>query len=472
MDTPTEPAGPAGSDDARAKPAWLRRRNPAIAWAALLFAALGALLVGGPISATGTQTLPDGAASPSASAAQARGTPPTEGGAGWTREAAFRRELQTLLDGHGRAMLDRNKDAFLAGIDPRARAYRQRQARLFDAVADVPLSVWSYTVLDSGPALPAARRAALGPEAATARVELRHQIAGYDAIGVRHELVLTVAPRGDGWQLSADDDGREAPPATGLWDFGTVTVVKGKRSLVLGLGEASSLRRYAEETDAAIPAVSKVWGRDWPQRAVVVVPEDTAQMAKILGGKARDYARIAAVTTGVFDSAARKHSADRVVVNPATYPQLRSVGRRVVLTHEVTHVATRAVSDESVPLWLSEGFADYVGYREDVPVRVAAGELLGEVRTGRAPDRLPLPTDADFSSRTSNLTTAYERAWLACRFIADKWGQRRLIRFYTTVGASAADAPKAVTAALRQVLDTTPGEFRADWQAYVEDHAN
>jgi hypothetical protein len=473
METPTEPAGPAGSADARDKPAWFRRRYPAVGSAVVLFAALGALLVGGPISATGDQTLPDGAGTPTVSAAtEAQGAPPSEDD-GWTREAAFRRGLQSLLDGHGRAFLDRDKASFLAAIDPRARAYRERQARLFDAVADVPLSAWSYTVLGSGPALPAARRAKLGPDAATARVELRHRIAGYDAIEVRHELVLTVARRGDGWQLLADDDGRDAPPTTGLWDFGAVTVVKGKRSLVLGLGKAAALRRYAAEADAAIPAVSEVWGRKWPQRAVVVVPEDTKQMAALLGGKARDYARIAAVTTGVFDSAVRKNSADRVVINPATYPQLRSVGRRVVLTHEVTHVATRAVSDESVPLWLSEGFADYVGYRgADVPVRVAAGELLSEVRTGRAPSRLPLPTDADFSARTSDLTTAYERAWLACRFIADTWGQRQLIRFYATVGASDADAPEAVAGALRQVLQTTPGRFRADWQAYVEDHAN
>lgn len=478
-----EPAGPAdaGSRAARAmsrgqrrsrRQRRLRRRNPAVASVVLLFAALGALLVGGPIVATGTQTRSDGANSPgSSTAAQARSAPPAEGGDGWARGVAFRRGLQALLDERGKAMLNGDKEAFLAGVDPRAREYRRRQAKLFDAVADVPLSVWSYTVLGEGPPLKASRRAALGPDAVTARVEFRHKIAGYDAIDVRHEFVLTIAPRGEHWQIIADSDGK-TPPATGLWDFGPVTVVEGSRSLVLGLDKAAALRRYAEEVDAAIPAVSQVWGRQWPQRAVVVVPEDTKQMAAILGGKPLDYTRIAAVTTGVFDSSARKRSADRIVLNPATYPQLRSIGRRVVLTHEVTHVATRAISDESVPLWLSEGFADYVGYlREAVPVRVAAGELLSEVRTGRAPKRLPLPTDADFSARASKLATAYERAWLACRFIADTWGQRALIRLYTAVGASDEEAPAAVATGLREVLDTTPAQFRAEWQAYVADHA-
>jgi hypothetical protein len=469
-----EPAGPAAASSraARLKRRRLRRRNPAVASVVLLFAALGALLVGGPIVATGTQVRSDGTHSSGSSAAQARSAPPADGGDGWARDVAFRRGLQALLDERGKAMLNGDKEAFLAGVDPRAREYRRRQAKLFDAVAAVPLSVWSYTVLGKGPSLTASRRAALGQDAVTARIQFRHKIAGYDAIDVRHEFVLTIAPRGERWQIVADSDGQTPPPATGLWDFGPVTVVKGNRSLVLGLDKAAALRRYAEEVDSAIPAVSRVWGRQWPQRAVVVVPKDAKQMAAILGGKAPDYTRIAAVTTGVFDSSARKYSADRIVLNPATYPQLRLIGRRVVLTHEVTHVATRAISDESVPLWLSEGFADYVGYlREDVPVRVAAGELLTEVRTGRAPKRLPLPADADFSARDAKLATAYERAWLACRFIADTWGQRALIRFYTAVGTSDEEASAAVAAGLREVLGTTPAQFRAEWQAYVADHA-
>jgi hypothetical protein len=84
---------------------------------------------------------------------------------------------------------------------------------------------------------------------------------------------------------------------------------------------------------------------------------------------------------------------------------------------------------------------------------------------------LPLPADADFSARAAKLATAYERAWLACRFIADTWGQRALIRFYTAVGTSGEEASAAVAAGLREVLGTTPAQFRAEWQAYVADHA-
>jgi hypothetical protein len=450
METPTEsPAQPA-------KLPRLRRRSLAVATSAVLFVLLGAILVGEPYTAAGTDRSPDS------------GAPPTDAASGWARSVALARELEAMLDEHGQAMLERDRAAFLAGIDPRATVYRRREARLFDAVADIPLSEWSYQFKRTTPGrvLPAARRAALGPDAVTATVELRHQIAGYDATEVRYELNLTLVKRGARWQLAADDDGPR--PTTGLWDFGAVTVVKGKRSLVLGLGSRSALRRYAREADAAVPSVTKVWGRGWPQRAVVVVPENTKQMAAMLGGKAADYSRVSAVTSSVFEGSARLRSAVRVVINPATYPQFSSVGRRVVLAHEVTHVATARVSDASMPLWLTEGFADYVGYSgEDVSVRIAAKQLLSQVRA----DRLLLPADAEFRARTAKVAIAYRRAWLACRFIADKWGQPALIRFYKAVGASAAAAPAAVAAGLRDVLGTTPGAFRAGWQAYVEDYA-
>ena len=56
---------------------------------------------------------------------------------------------------------------------------------------------------------------------------------------------------------------------------------------------------------------------------------------------------------------------------------------------EATHVAlSAAVSD--LPLWLVEGFADYVALRDvEVPVRRSAAELTAWVRRHGALTRLP-----------------------------------------------------------------------------------
>ena len=76
--------------------------------------------------------------------------------------------------------------------------------------------------------------------------------------------------------------------------------------------------------------------------------------AAILGGSDGDYDQIAAVTTGHFLTGHTATSADRVLLNPDAFAELSSVGRRVVLTHETTHVAARAASTGSLPAWLSE----------------------------------------------------------------------------------------------------------------------
>ncbi|MEU0487045.1 hypothetical protein ABZ260_48810 [Streptosporangium sp. NPDC006013] len=145
-------------------------------------------------------------------------------------------------------------------------------------------------------------------------------------------------------------------------------------------------------------------------------------------------------------------TADRVIVLPSGYARLSTTGRDVVITHELVHVATGATRGGRVPMWLSEGFADYVGYRDaGIPVRTAAAELAAEVRAGVLPARLPGP--ADFAPGAPRLAQVYEEAWLACRFIAERFGEKALVRLYGgdvtgTLGLS----PAQLTVAWRDYL--------------------
>ena len=116
---------------------------------------------------------------------------------------------------------------------------------------------------------------------------------------------------------------------------------------------------------------------------------------------------------------------DRVVLNPATFPELSPVGRLVVLTHEMTHVAARA-------------------------------------GTGRT-----LPVNGLFQCGNPQLAGAYEEDWLACRVAADRWGQRTLVRLYRRVGTSAAAPALAVAQGDRAVLDTTVPRFTGAWRRYL-----
>jgi hypothetical protein len=157
-----------------------------------------------------------------------------------------------------------------------------------------------------------------------------------------------------------------------------------------------------------------------------------------------------------------------VLVNPETFSGLGAFGRQVVLTHEVTHVATRRVTGPAVPGWLAEGFADLVGYTAvELPLSVTAADLAAEVRSGRVPTALPV--DADFDGASLRLSQAYQAAWLAVRLLDERHGRPALLRFYRAVGARRGVLPAvAVEDALQAELGTTTAALTAEWRASLQ----
>ncbi|MGW1093595.1 hypothetical protein ACWD4L_47440 [Streptomyces sp. NPDC002596] len=366
------------------------------------------------------------------------------------------RAVSATLDRRAAAVLDHDPDGFLAALAPGATGLRAAQRRELAHLADVPLSSWAYKVTD-------VRRH--GADRATADVELRYRIAGYDSAPVTADRVLDLErdPADGRWYITADRAGRDGDRQ--LWQQGDVQVVRGRRSLVLGVGRTTTeLRAIADTTDRAVPAVSAAWPERWAGRVVVLVPETTDDMAGLLGSPAANYRGIAAVTTGETGGRA---PADRVIVNPQAYATLGTFGQRIVLTHETAHVATRARTSASTPTWLSEGFADWAAYRaEHRTAEQAAPELADAVRRGELPAGLPTDEEFGFAGDSGRLARAYEGGWLACALIADHWGEKKLFAFYRAVGGhSGRDG--AVEQAMQDVLGTTPQDFTARWREYL-----
>ena len=355
-------------------------------------------------------------------------------------------DLQRVLDRRSTAVLDRDRAAFLKTGAP----------GWFENLRGVPLASWSYRVT-------ALHRT--GDEA-TADAELRYRIEGYDNAPVTVGRTLTLSRESDGqWHVDADRPARKS--AQQLWDQGAVTVVRGSHSIVLGTGQSSeALHSYADLADRAVPAVSAAWGSDWAGHVVVLVPGSVEGMAGLLGSPASQYRGIAAVTTGEVGGPPTA-PADRIIVNPDAYALLGPLGKQVVLTHETTHVATRAHTNAATPLWLSEGYADWIGYLGTgrTPPE-AAPELARAVGEGQVPDQLPTDKDFGFSGDATKLAQAYEGGWMACRLIAQQWSLERLRQFYRAVGDHRQRAG-SVEGALRKVLGTTPEKFTRQWRDYL-----
>ena len=149
-------------------------------------------------------------------------------------------------------------------------------------------------------------------------------------------------------------------------------------------------------------------------------------------------------------------------VDATAYLRLAPAGREVVLAHELTHLATGAASDPKVPVWLEEGFADYIGFLgAQIDVRTAAHAAISQVHAVGPPTGLP--RDEDFAATGPALAVAYAEGWLMCRWFAQAYSQAALVEVYHRVahgGTSLAGAVERVTG--RPLADAVAG-----WAAYV-----
>ena len=435
-----------------------RRRGALRARAAVAALVVGLLAGCSDDGSTGT-TRPSPATSSASSATTQQNAPDPSG----AREDA----LSALLAARAAAVRERDRAAFAATLDDRTSGFGLRQLAQYDALAKLPLGTFAYGTPEPAPELGADRVAQLGPEAWVSRVTGRYSLAGYDTSTREFESYFTVVRRGDGWRLADDTDGGTQVQA---WDLPAFTVVRSSTTLVMGSGPASRLRPYLAQGNLAVKRVDAVWTAPWNSRLVLVVPRTAAQMAEQVGQDKDSVAQVAAVTDGPFDTEGRA-GADRVVVNPGAFATLETRGQQVVVTHEATHVAIRATTDRPVPLWLSEGMADYVGYRDvGATRRQVAAALLAKVRAGTGPKALP--SAADFDPSRTTIAPSYNAAWLAVNRIVDRYGRAALVRFYlavaTTPDGSTAPPPDpddAAAAAFRSVLGTTQGSFTKEWLA-------
>jgi hypothetical protein len=173
------------------------------------------------------------------------------------------------------------------------------------------------------------------------------------------------------------------------------------------------------------------------------VPAAQRDFESVLGERAGSYASIAAVTY----RAGVEGDAIRIVVNPKA-ARLNSNALQSVLEHELVHVATRS-PDTPAPMWAEEGLAEWVSIRAH-PGQRSGGtdELLLRVREDGAPRTFP--ADGRFEASADDLELAYAEAWLACRFIADRYSESQLGRLYAELahGSSRPAAPPCTSARL------------------------
>jgi hypothetical protein len=244
-------------------------------------------------------------------------------------------------------------------------------------------------------------------------------------------------------------------PVTAVPAPAPLVVGDGRTVRLISLGGERTdglLTRIAADIGAAVGAVETFWGTDWDREIEVIATNSQAQFVTLAGlAPAGQWDDIAAVAVAdQVDFAHHRASGQRIVFAPGA-AKMSDAALRIVLTHELFHLAARADTALDAPRWLLEGVADFVA-RPPAPLPPDAAA------------NTTLPVDADLDSAGPQRQRGYDRAWWFARFVADTYGVEALRRLYVDAcGPGHGDFETAV----RRALDTDTAGLRARWAQWL-----
>lgn len=338
------------------------------------------------------------------------------------------RPLPALLDRLEQSVVDRDPDAFRAQLSDADPGFAGTAEMIFGNLSALRPRDFSLRATGRTRKPDDRRSAVLGADAYSAEVAVGWAVQG-DRTSSDQTVWLTVTPAADGLLFAGTADGPREPHPTPLWWLEPTEVESGGLSTVIG-GAQVGLDTWTKRADRAARAVDRQLGdrADWNRRLVLIVPSNVGLLEKMLGVEAGDRDALAAITV---PDGSRSAAPDRIVINPTTSVRQTALGIDVLLAHEAVHVAT-ASPDSPAPDWLVEGFADHIAYRAyPEAARSAIDQLLDDVADNGPPDGLP--TGDDFRTSGRELERHYQHSWSMCRFLADRFGVKRLYEYYWAI---------------------------------------
>ncbi|MGW0251640.1 hypothetical protein ACWDYH_33935 [Nocardia goodfellowii] len=270
-------------------------------------------------------------------------------------------------------------------------------------------------------------------------------------------------------QQAALDDPRLTAVRPIMEPFGQVTALRvptgnGQESLVVGhSGQRVEMDVLASELAPATTSVNELWGTAWAQSALVVVASNPSEFTALVRSGTLLAQEVAAASVADPFVRGTQPTGQRVVFSPDAGRRLTPDGLRAVLRHELTHVAARADTVDGAPQWLLEGFAEYAAHRgREQRFADIAPTLSARLRSGAGPAELP----ADTAFTGPDAAAAYEAAWSACAFLAETYGEARLVQLYRGLAAGK-QTPDTEDRVLREVLDTGRASLTAAWRSWL-----
>ncbi|WP_426246348.1 hypothetical protein [Nocardioides sp. LHG3406-4] len=330
--------------------------------------------------------------------------------------------LTATLDERARAVRRGDGAAFLATVDPGDARLVRRQRTYFQNLAQLPVARLRYRL---DPATLVRDGAAY-----TALVEVRLQLWGFDRWPVvsRERQHFVPGPEEASYVLAR---GREEDPS-GQQPWDRRTIVVRERPGVLGIFDQASAKRADDvlaSVAAGIDLVDAAVPYSWDRHVVVYALSGSSALRSIADLPGGDPERLDGVSLPVGrrgDEAA----STRLVLHPRMLTA-SAVQRDRLIRHELTHIAV-AGRDDHVPLWLSEGVAEYVSVQ---PIPEGERTLPRSALAAATAGSPELPPAETFNGPGSEAN--YSMAWWACEAIVDLYGEPMLWRLVDEMAGEA-----------------------------------
>jgi hypothetical protein len=363
-----------------------------------------------------------------------------------------RTAIQALLARYSEALRSHDDTALRAVLALDRPGLVAAQRRVQENLSGLKTDTFEYRLAAEIPADPVALQQQWRLDAA-----LVYAVSGVDKVAVRRPVTVGVQRDHDAWRLS--DAGAVAVP----WQFAPVVETRkraGDRDMVVvGHPGSAVAPRLVDEMAGALASLSEFWGPHWHVGVLLIAAQTDAEFAALVGGEHTNGIAAAAVADRVDNGVA---VGQRVVFAPGS-AALPPDQFRVVLRHELFHAAARTVTGDHAPLWLVEGVADYNGRRgSGTPFRNAAPTLTSALAAGRVPDHLP--TDEDIDGPGPRRTQAYEEAWSVAQYVAEAFGEPKLVQLYR-YGADRAPGPQGT--AIQRALGIDEATLVRQWQSWL-----
>ncbi len=379
--------------------------------------------------------------------------------------------ITDLLERRAEAMVEGDRDEFVATVDPADAGFVLRQQRLFDGFQRLGLASYDLNLTDQfWPELTTPREVARYGATAdphVLHVEERYRLEGYDRRPALEDLFLTFVRRGDEWQVVSDTDLDDLTLYSGrkLWELGPIVTRESEHFLYVSHpDQADAAERILEASERALDRVVDLWPLEWPERVPILAPSTTEELRRIIQATFDLDVFVAFASSGVDRARGWDLVGHRVILNWPNFSRFPDEVQEEVLTHELLHIATRGYVGPATPAFVDEGIAEWASEDEDT---FYLGQRVEDGTFDQA-----LPRDFEFiTGSAEDILTVYEESSAWARFSVDRFGASEVAEFYRLLGGQRV-APGTsgyhADRAMRAVFGLSYPAFEERWADWVE----